>query len=67
MTIFTDAVKAEYLKSGGSICPFCGGKDIEGGNTEADGTSVWIEILCENCGSRWHDIYTLTDIEEIVE
>ena len=53
----------EYIQNGGNNCPHCGSSDISGGSFEADGTSAWRDVECEECGESWHDIYSLTGIQ----
>lgn len=53
-----------YLESGGSICPSCGSKDIEGGKSEFDADYCTLEVDCRDCDYGWFDIYKLTGIEE---
>jgi hypothetical protein len=55
----------KYLESCGNICPYCGGDDLNTGNIQTDSGSAWQDVDCENCGSEWRDLYTLTEVEEI--
>ena len=55
--------KRHYMNNNGSICPFCDSHNIEGGPFEADGTTVWQNVICNNCGAEWTDIYRLTNVE----
>ncbi len=59
--------KRMYLESGGSYCPWCKGKEIEGydgDEYDADGNWINAKIECTSCGKQWKDVYRLTDIEE---
>jgi transcription elongation factor Elf1 len=60
MTLTQAQVKA-YLENSSS-CPFCGESDIEGSSVEIDSGGAWQNIDCNNCGAKWQDVYTLTDI-----
>jgi hypothetical protein len=50
----------EYVDAGGSCCPSCKGKEIEGDAISVDGGIAWQEIKCLGCGASWNDLYTLT-------
>jgi len=53
----------EYMKSGGSHCPYCKSTSLEGqGSPQIDGAEVTQEIECLNCHKSWHDLYSLTGI-----
>ncbi len=65
MTDFTAKQKADYLKLYGCRCPVCKSADISAGQIEVDGPSAWSDVKCEQCGSQWQDVYTLTDIEPV--
>ena len=58
--------KQKYLKSP-NHCPKCGSENINSGTIEADGSSAWSNVTCEDCNAVWKDIYKLTDIEIIGE
>ena len=54
------------MKHGGNICPYCNSRDIEGdGPVETDSDIAWTYVDCNNCGSRWRDLYKLIGVEEI--
>ena len=55
--------KEEYLKEGGSICPYCGSNNITASRLQADVDYAWGTVTCEDCGEIWTDHYTLTDVE----
>jgi hypothetical protein len=52
----------DYIKRGGFSCPFCGNEDIVGDSYEHEEGYVTQEISCSNCGKRWQDVLTLTDV-----
>ena len=61
----TSMKKEEYVRNGGTKCPFCFKKNIEGGHIEVDAGEAFQEVQCHDCEKRWRDIYTLIDLEEI--
>lgn len=52
-----------YIESGGVMCPVCKSHDISAGSTEIGIGMAWQEVVCEGCGIRWRDLYTLTGVE----
>lgn len=62
--IMTEAMKAEYLTNGGTLCPFCGSLNISAGFFEADGPEGTQDVHCVDCGARWYDVYTMTGVGE---
>jgi C4-type Zn-finger protein len=60
--MLTEQQKTDYLNSS-SLCPYCKSSNINAERIEADGESAWGEVECEDCGERWTDVYTLTDVE----
>ena len=56
--------RQKYMKSSGAHCPFCESTNITSGPIQADGSVAWAEVECEDCGSVWQDVWTLTDIAE---
>lgn len=57
--------KEQYLKDGGTLCPFCRSNDLSTDNMQIDGGTMTEDIECLNCGEQWQDSYTLTRITEI--
>lgn len=55
--------KKEYLETGGVKCLFCKSTNIEGGFLQVDASYSWQKMTCFECGKKWRDIYTLTDVE----
>jgi hypothetical protein len=49
----------EYLKYGGTRCPFCGGVATARGEFEVDGPNGWQNCECEVCEALWVDHYKL--------
>jgi hypothetical protein len=60
----TEQQRTDYLNNS-SECPFCHSDNIEADHIEADGESAFGEVSCLDCGKRWNDVYTLTDVEVI--
>ena len=56
--------KRKYLREKGSVCPFCGSRDLDAEDPEVDGPTGSVEVTCGNCQSSWNDVYTLSDISE---
>ena len=64
MTTVNMKRQAAYIKDGGDKCPICGNVCIEGlAGFESDSHEAWREIECNNCGSRWHEVYQLSGYE----
>lgn len=57
----TDSVKT-YLENRGAQCPVCGSTNLEPvSEPQRNSTNFWEEeIACEDCGSVWTDLYTLS-------
>lgn len=55
--------RIDYLRSPVS-CPYCGGKNLEGGFVDIHTGSAAQPVHCADCDRHWHDVYKLTDIEE---
>ena len=64
MDKLTITQKEQYLKNTFN-CPFCNSADIRGIEFDADFNQAWRKIKCYSCGKKWHEIFTITDIEEI--
>lgn len=60
----TDQEVSDYIKNP-HYCPFCKSKNIEASHLEADGAQAWQEITCNECFSKWNDIYNISDIDVI--
>jgi hypothetical protein len=59
--VLSAQAKQEYLKNP-IACPFCKSQEVMGDAIDVDGTGCSQPIHCVQCGRRWYDIYTLTDI-----
>ena len=64
--VATDTQQLRYIRNCGSMCPNCGGSNVEStGNLEADGNVATVNIQCNNCHSTWTDIYSLTAFTDL--
>lgn len=59
----TEEQRAEYIKQGGTHCPYCDGRDLDGKGIHVNAGTATQEILCTDCGNGWQDVYTLTHVE----
>ena len=54
----------EYIESEHGGCPNCGKNvDVTGGSFEVSDNQAWQEVTCNECGCKFNDVYTLTDVE----
>jgi len=55
-----------YLNGGKCCCPWCGSHQVEG-NGEHDLDADWYEneVVCQDCGAGWRDLYAITDVRGI--
>lgn len=59
---FPEGWEKKYIKDP-NACPCCGSENIS--MEDHDGTGeMWCEILCQNCGAEWTEVYTLTSVEK---
>ena len=64
----TEEQKSEYLKNGGSKCPFCGYFAVEGlGCPDVEFGAAYQRVSCPKCGRVWLDEYVLVNAVEIGE
>jgi len=61
--MLTEKMKKNYLKNPHK-CPKCGKTDIDARGFDFEDEQVWSEVICNDCGFEWRDIYTLSDIIE---
>ena len=52
-------VEERYIASGGTICPFCGSSNIEGGSVEVHAGYATQDVICLKCEQEWQDCYIL--------
>ncbi len=50
----------QYIKVGGTRCPFCESLDITGNEVNIDAGVAWQDVYCNECHQEWQDTYTLT-------
>ncbi len=63
----TDAIKDEMdSEKNDSICPVCGGSDIQGGEVEMDGNGCYQPCHCA-CGASWNNYYDFSGSSDISE
>jgi transcription elongation factor Elf1 len=62
MRTLTYSEKQEYIESAGTKCPFCKSEHLNCSRIEVDAGGASQDIICENCGASWSDLYTLTEI-----
>ena len=60
-----DNQKAAYIEGQGARCLICNSKDLDGERYEGEGNVITQPIACLECGSRWQDVYVLTDVDSI--
>lgn len=49
----------QYVEEGGTFCPYCGSRQLEGGSVTVDAGEAWQGISCNDCGAAWQDQYKL--------
>ena len=60
--------RTEYLKAGGTFCPFCTrGDGIEGGSVEVVAGRAFQPVYCSHCSGAWHDEYDLVNAKTVEE
>lgn len=57
----------KYVETGGQYCPYCNGKQIEGGSVDIQDAGAVQEVSCLECEATWEDFYKLTEAWEIDE
>lgn len=63
----TKAQEKKYIAKKGTICPFCGSKNVTAGHPELGDHGVDVPVDCAQCDKSWTDSYTLTGIVEAEE
>ena len=46
-------------------CPVCGSAEVTGGFVEVLDNAAWQSVDCDDCGSSWEDVYTLSGRENV--
>jgi formate dehydrogenase maturation protein FdhE len=62
--MFTDEQKQKYLKDP-DHCPLCGSDNLSGEDIDASGLEAWRDIVCHGCGGHWHEVFTMTSVEDL--
>ena len=62
---FTKQQVQEYLRSGGSRCPYCQSEEIEAGWADFEADGCWQMVHCLACGQSWQDMYQLVGIQAL--
>ena len=52
-----------YIKRNGANCLYCESHELTTGPCGQDDFGIAQEVSCGDCGKKWTDIYTLTDVE----
>lgn len=50
-TTKSENVQTSFDRDDSSECPICGSYRITGGSFESDGSGVWQEVTCDECGA----------------
>lgn len=53
----------EYVGMGGDYCPNCESEEIEDGSIDAEFGEARQEVVCNECGFTWTDVYRLVGYE----
>jgi hypothetical protein len=48
-----------------ATCPVCGGVEVSGYEFDSEDRQAWQEVSCDDCGSRWNDVYVMAGRAEI--
>ena len=56
---------AYYANLKGVLCPVCRSKQITGHSVVIDAGYASQKVICNECGSSWHDIYKLIGYESL--
>jgi len=54
----------QYLEQRGSLCPFCGSWEIEGGSMNFEAGEIAQRVSCHKCGEMWVDVYKLAAVAD---
>ena len=57
----------QYVRSRGTACPVCRGKQVEGDGVDIEGGRASQIVRCGRCGSEWRDRYRLIGYELIAD
>ena len=65
MSTKAEKLKSKYLSINGNLCPVCDSNDLATSSFEVSGATTSQKIDCDQCGSSWLDVYTLTDMGKL--
>lgn len=55
----------QYVESSGVKCPNCEDTDLSSDDMDFGGSEVIVNIVCENCGAYWVDVYSLVGYDNL--
>ncbi len=55
----------EYVDEIGYQCPVCRGHNLSTKSFDGDAGFVWQNVSCDDCGSTWKDVYTLSSMTDL--
>lgn len=61
------AMKEKYFESEGTVCPFCGFDQTEGGSISIEGNNAFQDMGCLNCEKQWRDVWARHSFYEITD
>jgi formate dehydrogenase maturation protein FdhE len=64
---FAEAERKQRYISDPNFCPECGSEEINAGHSTFENTEAWQAVTCDDCDAEWHDLFTLTGYELVVE
>jgi hypothetical protein len=53
----------DYLYSP-NMCPYCCGQNVVGGDVDFGDINAWRNVQCQDCGKKWTEEFTITDVKE---
>ena len=65
--MLTDKQEQAYLDKGGSRCLVCSSVDIEARQTDADGSQIFQQVICNDCDSEWTEYYKLSGVSDLIK
>lgn len=64
---FAEAERKQRYLSDPNFCPQCESRDITAHHSTFENTQAWQAVTCDDCDAEWHDLFTLTKYELVVE
>ncbi len=56
-----------YRDNGGTVCPGCGGCNVDAASIDADGSVAKSDVVCLDCKATWTDIFVLKGYTDFLE